>query len=214
MISDNGQFYFFHNPKAAGTSICRLLETQSKYSCTRNDNNSELSKFLRSQDVLWANHAHPRLIRDFLGKTKYSNYFKFTFVRDPRERLVSLYSYIRQKEREIYEGAGVDLPPLNREVLQSPDFETWLLNSEQLPVPQMDFFSTNGEFLLDFVGRTENVQGELRKIQSILGIDELVLPQTNESKHKPAREYFTIEMNDIVANKYKIDFEFFGYNID
>ena len=214
MISHDGKFIFFHNPKAAGTSVSAALFENSKFCCHDNASNEELVNALQAQQVLWPNHAHPSLIRDFWGAETFASYFKFSFVRDPRARLVSLYFYVRQKEQEIYQDADLEIPAFNREIMESESFEAWLLQTKNLPVPQMEFFTKDGEFLMDFVGKTEELTQELQKISRILGIETLELSNLNSSDHQSHSSYFTPEMNRVVKEKYHVDFSFFGYEID
>ncbi len=213
MISYEGNFIFFHNPKAAGSSVIRKILEESKYSCILNKNNQALVDYLSKQNILWPNHAHPKMIRDFLRPEVYQQYFKFSFVRDPRSRLLSTYFYTKQKEQKLYEKQSISLPKFNRDILESENFEDWIINFNNLPEPQISFFTDNGEMLVDFIGKTELLSSELNKIKSILQINDTEVESLNTSQHKSCDAYFTEKMNQIVREKYADDFLFFGYKI-
>ena len=213
MISYEGNFIFFHNPKAAGSSVIRKLLDESKYQCVLNKNNEALVEYLSKKNVLWPNHAPPKLIRDFLGKETYQKYFKFSFVRDPRSRLLSTYFYTKQKEQELYDKQSISLPKFNRDILESKNFEDWIINFNNLPEPQINFFTDNGEMIVDFIGKTEFLSSELNKIKNILQIKDAEIGSLNTSQHQSYDTYFTEQMNKIVREKYTDDFKFFGYEI-
>ena len=211
MISHEGQFIFFHNAKAAGSSIITMLRNKSSYGCRANEHDPKLVEYLAQREVLWPNHAHPSMIRDYLGPKKYNRYFKFSFAREPCDRLVSQYFYIKQKERKIFEDANLEIPAPNLEIMESESFEHWVLTTKWLPPTNMWFFKKDGEFLLDFVGKSERAAEDLEKIKPIIGIDEIDLPKANVSKHDEAMSYFTPAMKERVREQYREDFEFFGY---
>ncbi|MEO1353652.1 MAG: sulfotransferase family 2 domain-containing protein [Cyanobacteria bacterium J06635_15] len=213
MISEEGKFIFFHNPKAAGNSVIQLIRKKSYYKCQLNSENKAFSEFTRSRAVLWPNHAHPSLMKDYLTAPIFDAYFKFSFVRNPKARLVSIYHYTCQKEREIYSSSGKPMPKFNQLILQSENFESWLLNTpvSMLPKPQIDFFTDNGEIVVDFIGKTEKLAVELAKISRILGIDSVLVNYLNKSEHATPESYFTKEMNNKVEKLYGDDFRIFGY---
>jgi chondroitin 4-sulfotransferase 11 len=81
LISTEKKFLFFHIQKTAGSSIARLLKSQAP----------DTRPFLGQHDhALWA--------KKHLA-SEWDDYYKFAFVRNPWDRLVSWYQMIRQDGR-------------------------------------------------------------------------------------------------------------------
>ena len=71
----------------------------------------------------------------------------------------------------------------------------------------------NGNILVDFVGRYENLHHDLEKIANILHLD-VSLPRLNSSQHKDYRSYYNKRSKDLVAKYFQKDIEIFGYHFE
>ena len=77
---------------------------------------------------------------------------------------------------------------------------------------QLDWIvDENGEVLIDFVGRFENLTSDFETICEKIGIPSISLKHINKSKHKHYTEYYNKETRKIIAEKYCRDIEYFGY---
>jgi len=214
MISERHNFIFFHIPKAAGTSIIISLYDKLNKNVLINDSNKELVAFLKNKGNTWPNHATCGEIMEFLGIILYENYFKFCFVRNPWDRLVSMYHYTVQKEKEKYAKIEENLPEYSKNILEAGSFDKWI-KSRNIGTGQFDIISNDkDELLVDYVGRSEIIQSDFSYICSVIGIENIQLPKSNTSKHKDYRDYYTEETIQIVAEKHKKDIEFFGYEFE
>jgi hypothetical protein len=137
------------------------------------------------------NHYPLYIIKKIVRCENYENYFKFAFVRNPYDRIVSAFSYDSQ-----FHGMGLD-------------FKKFVF-SKSIPVKydinQYDFVIGS-----DFIGKFENLQSDFDFICDRLGITRDPLNLDNYSKHKHYSEYYDDETKEFVAKKYAKDIEYFGY---
>jgi hypothetical protein len=177
--------------------------------------------FLRYDKEDTHNLGHYHLLDDIDDKTK--DYFKFTFVRNPWARCVSLYFYKRQvKGHDVYRNADF------KEFVMSDDrkfsllhLSDWCLHSPNLhriwtelnPFEnQIDWISDEyGNVLADFVGKVENFQEDLNTVCDKIGIPHQKILHVNRSEHKHYTEYYDNETIQVVAERFKKDIEHFGY---
>jgi hypothetical protein len=83
------------------------------------------------------------------------------------------------------------------------------------PVPhryQLDWFvDPNGNVLLDFIGRFETIDKDWETISQKLGI-AAPLPRLNANpRDKHYSEYYSKETQKMVADRFAVDIEYFGY---
>jgi len=213
LISNKYNFIFFHVPKAAGSSVTKALNKNLVGDVKMNENNKSLKEFLSKRNKLWPNHATCAEIKAFLGDNAYNSYFKFCFVRNPWDRLVSLYHYTVQKEAKIYAEKNLSLPEFSQDIMDAGSFEKWI-TSGKFGTAQYYFLSANNKLLVDYVGRSENLQADFSYICGLLGMPNIILPKENTSKHKKYLEYYNEETSQIVAERYAKDIELFGYTFD
>mgnify|MGYP003631185790 CR=1 FL=1 len=167
MISHKHKFIFIHIPKCAGSSI------RDFYFDTPN-----LDWKLPNYDLLhgWCperkihlQHATPKdLIETHLiSENIWNEYYKFTFVRNPWGRAYSDYLWI-MKDSNV-KGNFKDF--INR----SGNFQNVLNNKNSKNyrgdhlVPQSEYFN-DPIYKIDFVGRFENLNGDIEKINKKLNI--------------------------------------------
>lgn len=149
--------------------------------------------------------------------------FKFAFVRNPWDRVVSLYHHQTQKNPTpfrhwIYDIVIRDGYPLYRK-------ETWLPTdntsstggTSQKWKSQTDWLiDDDGSVCVDFIGRYENLQEDFDKACKVIGIKTPKLPHANRSESKAQyHSYYQDEdLIKIVADWHKKDIERFGYKFD
>lgn len=178
----------------------------------------------------YGNNVFHQHILDILKEKKSDrNYFKFAFVRNPWDRAVSRYFHVKSnssKQRlKRYRNSTFE------EYVRNDNNEFFLdtdrfLNSfigQRVHLKKiMDKYSPfenqldwivdeNGEVLIDFVGRFENLTSDFETICEKIGIPSISLKHINKSKHKHYTEYYNKETRKIIAEKYCRDIEYFGY---
>ena len=66
----------------------------------------------------------------------------------------------------------------------------------------------------DFIGRYENLQQDFDHVCDSIGIPRRILPHANKSRRKPYWKYYNTKTRDIVAEIFREDIEYFGYEFE
>lgn len=216
MISDKHKYVFVHIPKCGGSSIeLNLLARENIYINNFIKNGfSKLSplqkkKYNLGRQDMGVSSQHLKINQYESQKTK--NYFTFSFVRNPWDRMVSEYFYIRKKW-------GCDCKEKYFKKT-FPNFRSFVIkNGLQCSWPshrfqQIDFvLNPMTNQMVDFIGRFENLNRDFRYVCQRIGFKKLArLRQTNVTYHKKYRHYYDTETKNIIAHKFRRDIEYFKY---
>ena len=196
ILSSKYNCSFIHIPKSAGTVIRDVLKTHDQ-------------KF----KVIF---GHPTF-SEIQAEYDVSNYYKFTFTRNPWDRFVSAFFYLKKndKDEELLNEA--------RKKVSNYSFASFVkelrLEKNQLNHDHFLHFRPQIHFLesldnIDFIGRFENLQEDFNTICDKTGIPRQTLPYTNETKHKHYTEYYDDETKQFVAERYAKDIEYFNYKFE
>ena len=138
------------------------------------------------------------------GCRQFESYFKFGFVRNPWDRVVSLYE--RTEALQL------------RNEMSFEQFVDWIQYSSATCVHssphryQLDWFvDANGDLLADFIGRFERLDEDWAFVAQKLGVEEKLPHRRENPRMRHYAEYYTPRTRDIIAAKFKIDIERFGY---
>ena len=163
--------------------------------------------------------------KKFFGKipNQYQDCFKFAFVRNPFDRLVSCWRYTccgcrrfrRSRKRlsfpEFLEIAIDDniSHDIDKASLAGHRHHPWRCFARHHAIPMTHPF--NCLHLADFVGKFENLQEDFNTVCDTIGTPRQQLPHKNKSRHKHYTEYYNNETRAIVTEKYAEDIQRFGY---
>jgi hypothetical protein len=152
------------------------------------------------------------------SKSQLASLFKFAFVRNPWDRIVSAWTFLREGGMNEQ-----DKEWFSAHAAQFPDFESFVLNwlARQDVVrayvhfqPQVVFVrSGRGRVELDFVGRFESLTADFERLSQLLG-RPAVLQSRNRTPGREAgsyRDYYTPKSAEVVARLYRDDIRTFGY---
>lgn len=201
MILHSKRMVFVHIQRTGGNSISAALGEA---------NNSPDKHFSASE------------LRDKCGKEAWNSYFKFSFVRNPWDRLVSWWSLI-ETQRTAYENGAILNNNFQTYILsQAKDFEQFITRCDQeiadidgnksVYKNQMDSLTDgSGRLLVDFVGRFETLQNDFSFVTEKLLGHAVMLQRLNYVPRKHYCEYYTPALKDLVGTRYARDIKAFGY---
>jgi hypothetical protein len=189
MVSDQYKAIFVEVPKTGSTSIRQILGNPEKPHLDIKEIFSKMIKYDGEEMAL----------------NKFSSYFKFGFVRNPWDRVVSLYERkegIQMKDKMVFS-----------------EFVHWIENSSDTCIHpsvhknQLDWFTdSKGSVIVDFIGKFENLESDWKYVAQKIGAPvHLEHMNKNPNKNKPYQEYYTDDLRDLVFKKFLSDIEYFGY---
>ena len=201
MILHARRLIFFHNPKVAGTSIENVIHGKRW----------DPYQFDRELFVGWhdpygfTQHATYGQMLDFYDESIIGNYYKFCFVRNPWERLVSAFNYSI---------AAGEISGDKFDEFVDSTFELVTSNSYrpgQHATPQTDYIFHNGRQIVDFIGRFERLSEDWKFIAGIFKFPPL--PIYNQAKQRSAyQNFYSDRSRQQVSEMYAEEIKIFDYN--
>lgn len=144
------------------------------------------------------------------GPEKWDGYFKFCFVRNPWDRLLSSYiSKVRNKQG----GCSAYLQSFEQNIpfIEFVKIVQDYYDLDRHLMPMHDLVMGKDFSNMDFIGRFENFEEDFLFVLETTGLVRKDVPHRNKTKHKHYTEYYDEETRDIVGKVYKRDIEYFGY---
>lgn len=198
---DDNKCIFVHVPKAAGISVAKTL----------------FGNLAGGHVELW----YYQLV---FSEVEFRKYFKFTFVRNPWDRLFSAYNFLKKggmndadakwaadniscfSNFDDFVKGWLTVESIHRYVHFRPQYEFLLLPSEEIPG-------------LNFIGFFENLNEDFEYVKSRLSRGDCVsLRNENttfaKNNKKDFRDCYSDEAREIVFDVYQKDIELLGYEFD
>lgn len=211
IISKGRNYIFVHIPKTGGTSLALALEDRAmKDDIMLGDTPKALKRRRRVKDVktsgrLWK-HAGLGDIDGLVSTGEISQMFTFTLVRNPWDRIVSYYHWLK--------GQSFEHPAVKLAKAQS--FEGFLTDpmttraQNQWPAARY-MTDVNGVERCSSYIRLENFAQDAAPLIKHLGF-EIAMPWENRSERaKGYRDYYSSAMRNAVAECCAEDIARFGY---
>jgi len=227
MICKEYKCIFVHIPKVAGQSVERFFLNRLGLSWEQRQHLHMMKNKDPAKGTEKLSHlAASEYVRcGHISQQDFDDYFKFSFVRNPWARIVSEYRYRNYFRYKSFKDFVMNkMPP--------PSFN----DDYRHVMPQYDMlYDEQGNCLVDFVGRFENLQADFDMVCERLGFEESKLPFVNssektsrairrklksviyrngESEKKHYTEFYDDETREFVKAYYKNDVEVFGYSFD
>jgi hypothetical protein len=216
-------YLFLHIPRTGGTSIANILPagrtTDVKISKLISDgkriNMDSDSKYSTNKGISFQ-HA---IIDEY--QVSESELFTFTFVRNPWDRVVSIF------EHQI-NNCGLDFITGDDKITKFRTFISlvkWLWEQDLLKYeldghlrPQTFYTHNNGKQIVDFYGRYENMSEDLKNLSKMceFNFENVNIPSINKSneRYSEYKNYYSIGngvMKSIVNELYREEIELYGY---
>ena len=232
IISHSRKFVFVHIHKTAGETVTHALlpylgRTDLVLGGTKLGNLRNLY-YRRTHNV--AKHSSAPRIRTFIGGTAWESYFSFAFVRDPIDRMRSLYSYYERmaamRQDPSVRNLAYSLPLLRsgdplgwpgmKAYLEAGSFSEFIRHPKLYQDPgasrQFDMVSDGEKVIVDRIGKFEALAEEFRDIAETLDIRSPILPWINLSRNSAVPQSdIGPDDSEHLFRKYEKDFVTFGY---
>ena len=187
---------FIHIPKTAGSSIEHLLRDEGLY---------ELD-FIGVRNGR-STHHYMGIELKMILKDLYPKYYKFSFVRNPYDRLISEYFWCRIKDvGHKFNKTFDEFLDYVEDVIKNKKFFKPIENDHF--IPQYSFLFFNNKLLVNNIFKYEDIETVAPLIKKRLKI-KTTLQHLNKSVKNEIT--LTQEQKDRIYNLYKIDFETFNY---
>lgn len=219
LISHEHRFIFFACGKTGTTSIEAALKKYDEGDSIRRDIEMQLRSSGRmiNPDAKLSRtikHIRPGLFRELVPAELWKRYYKFVFVRNPWDWMVSQY-FFNFKASYIKRIGLVKLSP--DDVARVREKLTKLRTVRPAgPVADGGFqysyaMDADGSPLVDYVGRFETLHDDYGWICKHIGIEAAALPSLNTSKHGRYRRHYSSASREAVYSAYWKDIEVLGY---
>jgi hypothetical protein len=184
---------FVHIPKCAGTSVRQSL-------------------FGRG-----GGHRPLETFRTMVPPELFKQCFKFTFVRNPWDRLVSAFFFMKKCDVERNQRFA------RRHLSAFNDFDSfvrqWVTRKNVWSfthfIPQHHFICIDQRLGVDFVGFYENLPEDFATVAEKIGRPTKLRDENRlGGRAKDYRQYYNDETRDIVAKAYAEDIALLGYSFD
>lgn len=203
------KFVWLSIPKAASRSLITALYRKP-------EGNFETIEYHMSTDRL------------FIQYPEINDYFKFAFVRNPWSRIVSTYKnkifnddenvkkHIINKHKGLY--TGMPFEKFIKFLLSKAGQDRY---SDRHWISQYKLLEKNNKIYLDYLGKMENIEDDLRNICNNIGIPELKIGNLNtrfgwdsskiKGKEYYYRNFYNEKTKKMVEKRYEKDINLFKY---
>jgi hypothetical protein len=192
-VSKSKKILYFHIAKTGGSSIVKLLK------------NNQLDDGILSNktlDIERKKEYFKEVVEDW------ENYYKFTFIRNKFDLLISLYNY----DLTICNGQY----SLDKHVTFEEFIKEHVGINQELYTSRIDQYyltHTDGKCMFDFMGRFENYAADLTTVCDHIGIHNTE-ERVNTGNYDRTKKsgYYTPELEQLVKEKFPQEIKHFNFS--
>ncbi|MCA1061085.1 sulfotransferase family 2 domain-containing protein [Rossellomorea aquimaris] len=201
IISHKYKFIFLKTKKTAGTSVeislsryCGDSDIITPISPDDEKIRAKLGKYPQNYNIgstKFYNHIPANKIKSLIGDDIWSTYYKFCFDRNPWDKVISLYYYSGNSEKQ--------------------SFEKYLEQEKYKGAYNFPIYTLNHQPAVDYLGKYESLESDLKSICDHIGLPfDGWLPKAKGDFRKNRQSYRT-QYNE---NQTRIIKQFFQKEID
>ena len=189
VVSHKYKFIFVHIPKTGGTSISGPKSIWKR---------AALFRYLGKEDVRPGGHRSIRRL-GISHPVERRDYFKFAFMREPFERVASLYYSIARHDenKDLRFDEFVKTLPLLNKFMAFARSQTWWIKNE------------DGSIGVDWLGDFANISEDFEGLCPKIGLPPIRLPKLNSSGRIEYQELYNDESRKVVRELFVEDFELY-----
>ena len=220
IISHKNKFVFVKTTKTAGTSVeialsgscgdedilSKLHPTDEAIRLERSGRGSQNVAVTKADKVFrFDPHTRGKRARAYLGRAEFAKYFSFAFERNPFDRVVSAYFYIKK----MREQRGEDTSEFTFDAMVGKQSHL-----KQLHDRGWGLYTDQDEIFVTKVYKFEELQTAMADIVKQIGLPETVeLPHTKtSSRSRDYRDYYSSESRAAVEEVFAQELATFGYS--
>lgn len=237
LVSHRKKFIFTKTVKTAGTSIesyyekyC-MPEGEWQESHKREEYVSETGiigyRGRCTKGCTWFNHMAAKKIKNQIGDEIWNSYFKFTVIRNPYDKLISGYYFLREHDKRNGKLSRIFILLIRKISLENvlnklrrkdevEMFRKWIADGGGLH--DKNKYLMDGEVCVDFFIRYENMHQDMNEICERLDIpfNPCEIPQFKKGVRKyniPVKDYYDEVTIAKVKEQYPWEIERFNYTV-
>ncbi|MFT4851513.1 MAG: hypothetical protein ACI83B_004079 [Sediminicola sp.] len=219
LVSHRKKFIFVKTGKTAGTSVEVFFEkfcfpeNEWIFSHGRDEYINPLSGIVgyrgaSKDNVKFYNHMPASKLCTELGKDIWDNYFKFTVVRNPFDKMVSAFFHF-EKSQNPNKYSMDNLTDIQR-------FRNWVNDGGK--ILDRDIYLIAGEVAVDYFIRFESLKEDIETVCQKLQLDyDLADLPTLKSEHRDRtirlKDFYDAPTEKIVRDLFKFEIEYFDYDL-
>lgn len=216
LVSHRKKFIYIKTIKTAGTSVESYFEKycmpegEWNYSEGREEYYGDTGiigyRGSIQDDIKYYSHMPGKEIKSHVGDEVWDRYFKFCVIRNPFDKMISLFYFMR-KENQIF------VDPNSSDVEQ---FKKWILN--HVKASDNYLYLIDGKVCVDFFIKYENLVNDIHYVCDRLDIpfEPAAIPRFkagHRDKSIPISSFYDDESISIINKVYALEIELFNYKL-
>lgn len=240
LVSHRKKFIFTKTVKTAGTSVeayfepyCvddtnwEVLHSRPEHVCSVGIIGYR-GKLAKKSGSTWFNHMPAALIKERLGEALWDEYFKFTVIRNPFDKLISGFFMFDLEEANtepihpllklLGKPPKKQRKPIHRVEGKTPieRFRSWIQHGGH--IADSNKYKINGDVCVDYFVRFENLHQDIETVCEKLSIpyNPDRMPKLKSGIRKSEmqiKDFYDPQTEAIVRKNYAWEIERFGYDI-